>query len=417
MASLSEDRGKRGKTYRVSFTNAERQRKAVRLGAMPRKNAETIRAHIDRLESCLFDGSAPPPATAAWLAEVSDTLRKRIEAVGLVAAASEVWSPTLAELIAAFKRRPRWAELKDQTRRNSEKAYRKMIAHFGESQLIASLTDAAAEDFRTRLSQSKEQGGFGLARSTANRTCGIAWTLCRYAVRDRLIDRNPFDEVQRSMAGAVGDNRLISDEDSRKVLDQFPDTQWKLLFALARWGGLRMPSEPRLLTWDDVDRANERFLVTSPKTAHHEGKASRWVPIFPELAKLFQDRYDEAEPGDVLVLPMMATFADSTFASHLERAIKRAGLDRWPRLWHSLRSTRQTELEQRFPTYVVCQWMGNSESIARKHYLKVSDEHFTTAAQKAAQTPSATPRHDATSEQAKAENMQDSRGLTNGDAA
>ena len=74
MASLSEDPGKRGKTYRVLFLNADRERKTVRIGAMARKNAETIRSHIDRLEACLFDGSAPPPATAA-----ARTTRRRAE--------------------------------------------------------------------------------------------------------------------------------------------------------------------------------------------------------------------------------------------------------------------------------------------------------------------------------------------------
>jgi hypothetical protein len=102
MASLSEDRGKRGKTYRVSFTNAERQRKAVRLGAMPRKKAETVRAHIDQLEACLFDGSAPPPQTAAWLAGVGDTLRGRMEAVGLIEREERRVIPTLGELCELF---------------------------------------------------------------------------------------------------------------------------------------------------------------------------------------------------------------------------------------------------------------------------------------------------------------------------
>ena len=58
MASLSEDPGKRGKTYRIGFLNAERQRKTLRIGAMPKKKAETIRSHVDQLEACLFDGSA-----------------------------------------------------------------------------------------------------------------------------------------------------------------------------------------------------------------------------------------------------------------------------------------------------------------------------------------------------------------------
>src|SRR5436190_2021364 len=53
-----------------------------------------------------------------------------------------------------------------------------------------------------------------------------------------------------------------------------------------------------------------------------------------------------------------------------------AGLERWPRLFHNLRASRQTELSEDFPSHVVCAWLGNSEDIAREHYLKVTDAHF-----------------------------------------
>ena len=60
----------------------------------------------------------------------------------------------------------------------------------------------------------------------------------------------------------------------------------------------------------------------------------------------------------------------------------------WPKLFHNLRATRQTELEENFPTHVVCKWLGNSAAVARKHYLQVTDEHFPKAAQNPAQHPS-----------------------------
>jgi hypothetical protein len=63
----------------------------------------------------------------------------------------------------------------------------------------------------------------------------------------------------------------------------------------------------------------------------------------------------------------------------MEKIVKRAGLKPWKRLFHNLRASRQTELENRFPTHVVCKWLGNSPKIARKHYLKVTDEHFAAA--------------------------------------
>ena len=52
-----------------------------------------------------------------------------------------------------------------------------------------------------------------------------------------------------------------------------------------------------------------------------------------------------------------------------------------PRIFHNLRSSRQTELESQFPTHVVCAWIGNSLLVARKHDLQLTDEHFARAVQ------------------------------------
>ena len=46
---------------------------------------------------------------------------------------------------------------------------------------------------------------------------------------------------------------------------------------------------------------------------------------------------------------------------------------RWPKLFQNLHSTRETELADNFPVHVVCQWIGNSQPIAAKHYLQVGD--------------------------------------------
>jgi hypothetical protein len=58
------------------------------------------------------------------------------------------------------------------------------------------------------------------------------------------------------------------------------------------------------------------------------------------------------------------------------RIIKRAGLKPWGKPFQNLRSTRETELMETFPAHVVCGWIGNSEAIALKHYLQVTDDHF-----------------------------------------
>ena len=61
------------------------------------------------------------------------------------------------------------------------------------------------------------------------------------------------------------------------------------------------------------------------------------------------------------------------------KIIRRAGLKPWPKLFQNLRSTRETELADQFPIQVVCDWIGNTEAIAAKHYLQVTEDHFARA--------------------------------------
>jgi integrase len=78
----------------------------------------------------------------------------------------------------------------------------------------------------------------------------------------------------------------VTREVAEKVLNQCPDVQWKLLFALSRYGGLRCPSEHLALKWSDVDFDRRRIRVPSCKTEHIEGGDCRFIPMFPELEPL-----------------------------------------------------------------------------------------------------------------------------------
>ena len=55
-------------------------------------------------------------------------------------------------------------------------------------------------------------------------------------------------------------------------------------------------------------------------------------------------------------------------------------LEPWPKPFQNLRSTRETELAEIYPLHVVCAWLGNSQPVAAKHYLQVTDDHFQQAA-------------------------------------
>ena len=55
----------------------------------------------------------------------------------------------------------------------------------------------------------------------------------------------------------------------------------------------------------------------------------------------------------------------------------------WPRLFHSMRDSRQTELQHEFPLHVVCSWLGNSPRIAQQSYLLVTEDDFSKASGRA----------------------------------
>ncbi len=69
----------------------------------------------------------------------------------------------------------------------------------------------------------------------------------------------------------------------------------------------------------------------------------------------------------------------TNLGTHLARIIRHAGLKPWPKLFQNLRATRETELAETFPIQVVCEWIGNSQAVAKRHYLQTTLEHFARA--------------------------------------
>jgi integrase len=243
---------------------------------------------------------------------------------------------------------------------------------FGEDRPLRSIGPAEADQWRQHLKAS------GLSDATVARRVGVARQMFKVAIRWKLIADNPFADVK----GGSQTNRsrmfYVTREMAEKVLDICPDGQWRVLVALARYGGLRIPSEALGLRWTDVDWERGRITIHASKTAHHAGGGERQIPLFPELLPHLREAFEAAEPGAEYVI---TRYRDSTInlRTGLARIIRRAGLKQWPKLWQNLRSTRETELVERWPLHVVCSWIGNSQPVAAKHYLQVTDEHFESA--------------------------------------
>jgi hypothetical protein len=64
----------------------------------------------------------------------------------------------------------------------------------------------------------------------------------------------------------------------------------------------------------------------------------------------------------------------------LGKMIRKAGVNPWPWVWHSLRASCESDLAQSFPLAVVAKWLGNTPSVALRHYVDPTDAAFNQAA-------------------------------------
>jgi integrase len=380
VASISTDpKGNRT----IQFVGTDKKRRSIRVGKTPMKATQAIATKVESIISHQITRQPLEAEVARWIASLNDVMTDKLVKVGLIDKKRPAESATVGDFLDGYLKR-RADEVKSGTFVFYGHTVRNLKTVFGEAKPLSEIHPGDADDFRRHLQQVEK-----LSPATVVRRCTLARTFFKDAVRRRLITANPFDGVGKGSTANPDRQRFIDRETIGKVIEACPNGEWRLLVALSRFGGLRVPSEPLLLRWQDVDTVNwERMLVHSPKTEHHPGKATRTVPIFPELRPHFMEAFELAEDGAEFVLPSLrkpgittGDWRNVNFGTMFAKIIKRAGFEPWPRAWHNLRSSRQTELTDLFPSHVVTGWLGNSERIADKHYNQVLESHFQKAVQ------------------------------------
>ena len=72
------------------------------------------------------------------------------------------------------------------------------------------------------------------------------------------------------------------------------------------------------------------------------------------------------------------SWADSNLREPMLDILKRAKIKPWPKLFHAMRGSCETDLVQdgKYPLKAVTTWMGHSYKVAEKHYLRVTEDEF-----------------------------------------
>jgi integrase len=337
---------------------------------MNQRQVETIARHVGILNAARIANEPNiDRGTALWLQGLGQSLHDKLAAVGLV---EKRRSFTIREWVHHYIESRQ--DLKDRTRVILRQAEGSLVERFGDAPL-ASVTESQAVAFKAWM---RSPAGGGLAENTARRRCGHARQFFAAAIREGLIDRNPFTAVPVTVGAAESKHRFVTVDECRMILNACPCADWRSIFALARWGGLRFPSEVLNLRWGDIDWKEGRISVPEPKVEHHPGRGRRIVPLFPELREVLAESFELAPEGSEWVVNRYrdrGANARTTFGKILDRA----KVPRFERPFCNLRASRVTELRLKFDPKVVAVWLGHSESISTKHYTQVRPEDFAAA--------------------------------------
>jgi len=378
MASISNDPGGR---RRIMFLDKSEDRKTIWLGKVSKRTAEEIKTKVESINIAAIAGHSIDGGTAEWLGKIGDALHAKLAGAGLVTPRQGKLPPIqarLGEFLEGYI--VGRTDVRKQTRINLDAARRRLVEYFGVEKPLAEITAGDADAWVIWL---KAQ----YANGTVGRTVNRAKQFFRAALRKEIISKNPFADAKAPSQVNEARKFFVTLDAAHKVLNACPDAEWRLLFALSRFGGLRCPSEHLAMTWPDVDWERSRFRVDSPKTG------IRWLPIFPELRPYLEEAFELAPEGTVNVINRYRD-GNQNLRTQLMRIIRRAGLEPWPKLFHNLRASRETELAAEYPIHVVCSWIGHAAAIAQKHYLQVTDADFDRASKAdSAQTAQNTAQH------------------------
>jgi len=260
MATIGNDPNGR---KRILFVSGDGSRQTIRLGKASNKQAEAFKVKLEALIGQSITG-AVDDETSRWLAALPDVTHGRLSAVGLVKPRNRM-ATTLGKFLADY-----FAGLS--VKAGTATAYRHtrrcLTAFFGASKPLRDIEPADADKWRLWLKTAnvRDSGRDDISQATIARRVGVARMIFGKAVKWKLIRENPFADVKAGSQTNKARQFFITSDVAQKVLDACPDTQWRLLFALSRYGGLRCPSEHLALKWSDIDWEHNRIRVPSPNT-------------------------------------------------------------------------------------------------------------------------------------------------------
>ena len=385
MASAHKDT----KGWQICFIDPDGNRRSMRPGKVNKATANQVARHVDVLVAAKASRGTIERTTALWLGDIGDSLHVKLANAGLVepreaiAITPEPEKKSLAEALKYHIQRGRTSKGKTAasgTIRKWKAAANHLNKFFGD-RAIDSITVEDAEQFRDWLAaKTIKRTGKTYSENNIRSIIASAKMFFNAAKRRKWITDNAFENevsgTQENKERSVHVNRATS----QLILNACPDTQWKLMFVLWRFAGLRK-MEIFDLRWEHVLWDERLMVVPSSKTAHHTGCEERIVPI-AEILPYLEAAFDEAAEGTQRVITRYSE-SNSNLDKPFRQIVVNAGVKPWPKAFQNLRASCETDWldwvgpnGERNSAHVVASWVGHSIKVQNKHYAQVDRHHF-----------------------------------------
>jgi integrase len=356
----------------VSFFDEHKSRKTITLSAA-KFSERTARDLDDAVKTLVYNRTngikVPDKRLKTWIESADRAIQEKLAKVDLIDLMPSITCKQLWDDFLKSHQR----EIKESSFQTYIGAQRHFFLTFDEGEYIENLTKPIMLRWKESLLDS-------LSVATVAGTITKTKKVFKWAVEFGLIAESPLKGVGRGEFANRANDQEITMADYARLLAACPCVEWRVILAFARIGGLRCPSEMRLLRWKDVEWDKNRFYVQSPKTEQYRGKEGRWVPLFSELRKELTELQRECGEAEY-VINRYRNPSTTRLGGPFARIVRKAGLTRIKRPFDNMRMSRSNEIYRQYGAFKEKEWIGHSAQVRGDHYLMMGDADYSDAAE------------------------------------
>ena len=348
------------------------KRKSITLGKIGKSESVRFTNNIESLLDCKRQKVEIPASLRKWLEEIDINFRHLLYESGVI---DSVFSVTFNQLLREFLRDFCDGSRRPNTEERMERSLRTAEEVFG-STVVSEIDIDLADKFFPKLKRRYQ------STATWTKSLNDSKQVFRWGIEKGLISKNPIRHLKGGSMANDARMHYVPAATIEEVIEVASD-DWILIFALARYAGLRVPSEFTRLRWEDVNWNKETLTIYAPKT-----KSKRVCPIFPQLWTRLTKAWEELPPGTKgkahVIQAEKRRLLESNLRTQAIKLIDRSGNDLWPKLFQNLRMSCATDLLNHYPVQKVAAWLGHSVNVLLKHYHGSTGNEIQTALE---QTP------------------------------